>query len=102
MLRKQLLQAKEDMVKEYHNSNALLYELGGSFTDGFDDCLRKSKPPSWIWTCPRFPLMPKLRPQPVLPTLKVLTSYSWTTLLLILKVEQKPLFKSTRSSLLRT
>lgn len=39
-LRKQLLQAKEDAIKEYCNSNALLYKLGGSFADGFDDCLR--------------------------------------------------------------
>lgn len=39
-LKKQLCQAKEDAIKEYRNSDALLYELGGSFANGFDDCLR--------------------------------------------------------------
>ena len=46
----------------------------------------KSKPPSQIWTCPKFPLMPRLRPQPVLQILKVWMSCSRTTLLLMLKV----------------
>lgn len=40
MLRKQLLQGKADTVKEYRNSKAFLYKLGGSFTDSFDDYLR--------------------------------------------------------------
>ena len=35
--------AKEDAIKEYHDSDALLAELGGSFTDGFDDDLRQVK-----------------------------------------------------------
>ena len=38
-LKKLLCQAKEDAIKEYRNSNALLYELGGSFVDGINDCL---------------------------------------------------------------
>jgi len=42
-LKKQLCQAKEDAIKEYCNSDALLCELGGSFADGFDDCLRQVK-----------------------------------------------------------
>ena len=41
--KKQLRQAKEDAIKEYHNADALLAELGGSFIDGFDDCLRQVK-----------------------------------------------------------
>jgi len=40
---KQLRRAKEDAIKEYHDSDALLFELGGSFADGFDDCLRQVK-----------------------------------------------------------
>lgn len=39
----QLRWAKEEMINEYRNSNAPLYKLGGSFTDGFDDCLRQVK-----------------------------------------------------------
>ena len=39
-LKKLLRQAKKDTIKEYRNSDALLYELGGSFANGFDDCLR--------------------------------------------------------------
>ena len=31
------------MIKEYHNSNVILYELGGSFADSFNDCLRQVK-----------------------------------------------------------
>lgn len=33
----QLRQAKEDAVREYRDSDALLKDLGGSFADGFDD-----------------------------------------------------------------
>ena len=38
-----LRQAKEEAIREYHDSNALLAELGGSFVEGFDDCLRQVK-----------------------------------------------------------
>ena len=38
-----LCQAKEEAIREYHDSNALLAELGGSFAEGFDDCLRQVK-----------------------------------------------------------
>ena len=38
-----LRQAKEDAVQEYHDSNALLKELGGSFVNGFDNCFRQVK-----------------------------------------------------------
>ena len=38
-----LRQAKEDAVQEYHDSNALLKELGGSFANGFDNCFRQVK-----------------------------------------------------------
>lgn len=41
--KKQLCQAKEDAIKEYYNSDDLLYELGNSFSDGFDDCLHQVK-----------------------------------------------------------
>ena len=34
----QLRQAKEDAVREYRDSDALLKELGGSFANDFDDC----------------------------------------------------------------
>lgn len=37
--KKQHCRAKEDMIKEYHDSNTLLNELGSSFANGFDDCL---------------------------------------------------------------
>ena len=39
----QLHQAKEDAVREYHDFDALLKELGGSFADGFDDCFHQVK-----------------------------------------------------------
>ena len=38
-----LRQAKEEVIHEYRNSNALLAKLGGSFAEGFDDCLRQVK-----------------------------------------------------------
>ena len=38
-----LRQAKEEAIREYHDSNALPAELGGSFVEGFDDCLRQVK-----------------------------------------------------------
>ena len=33
-------QAKEDAVWEYHDSNALVKELGSFFANGFDNCFR--------------------------------------------------------------
>ena len=36
----QLHQAKEEAVREYRDSDALLSELGESFVEGFDDALR--------------------------------------------------------------
>ena len=39
----QLHQAKEAMIHEYCNSNALLKELGISYADGFDDAVRQAK-----------------------------------------------------------
>ena len=42
-LKKQLHRAKEDTIKEYRNSDASLYKLGGSFVDGFDNCLHQVK-----------------------------------------------------------
>lgn len=41
--KKQLHWAREDAIKEYRDSDALLAELGGSFADGFDDCLHQVK-----------------------------------------------------------
>ena len=40
-----LRQAKEVAVREYHDSDALLSELGDSFLQGFDDALRQVKMP---------------------------------------------------------
>ena len=31
------------MIREYRDSDALLAKLGGSFAEGFDDCLRQVK-----------------------------------------------------------
>ena len=42
-LKKKLRQAKEVVVWEYRDSDALLGELGGSFLQGFDDELRQVK-----------------------------------------------------------
>lgn len=42
-LRKQVLQAKKDGKTEFYNSDSFLYELGGCFADGFNDCLRQVK-----------------------------------------------------------
>lgn len=38
-----LRHAKADAIKEYRDSDALLCELGTSFSEGFDDCLRQVK-----------------------------------------------------------
>ena len=38
--KKQLHRAKEDKIKEDCDSDAFLAELGDSFADGFDNCLR--------------------------------------------------------------
>ena len=38
-LKGQLRQAKEEAVREYRNSDALLLELGSSFLEGFNDAL---------------------------------------------------------------
>ena len=35
-----LFQVKEEAIHEYRDSDALLAELGGLFTEGFDNCLR--------------------------------------------------------------
>ena len=40
-LKGQLCQAKEEAVREYRDSDALLSELGSSFLEGFDDALRQ-------------------------------------------------------------
>ena len=42
-LKEQLRQAKEVVVREYRDSDALLGKLGGSFLQGFDDALRQLK-----------------------------------------------------------
>ena len=42
-LKKKLRHARDDAVKEYRDSEALLKELGGSFLQGFDDALRQIK-----------------------------------------------------------
>ena len=36
----QLCQAKEAVIHEYHDSNALLEELGTFYADGFNDAIR--------------------------------------------------------------
>ena len=42
-LKDRLRQAKEVVVREYHDSDALLSELGDSFLKGFNDALRQVK-----------------------------------------------------------
>ena len=42
-LKEKFRQAKEVVAREYHDSDALLGELGGSFLQGFDDALRQVK-----------------------------------------------------------
>ena len=42
-MKKQLYQAKGDAIREYRDSNALLYELDGSLADGFNDCFCQVK-----------------------------------------------------------
>ena len=42
-LKDRLRQAKEVVVREYHDSDALLSELGDSFLQGFNDALRQVK-----------------------------------------------------------
>ena len=42
-LKEKLCQAKEVVVQEYRNSDALLGELADSFLQGFDDALRQIK-----------------------------------------------------------
>ena len=40
---KEVHQAKEAVVLEYRDSDALIVELGVSYNDGFDDALRQAK-----------------------------------------------------------
>ena len=42
-LKDQLHQAKEVAICEYRNSDALLFELGDTFLEGFDDALCQVK-----------------------------------------------------------
>ena len=42
-LRKQVRNAKKDAIKEFHDSDAFLYDLGGYFADGFNNCLCQVK-----------------------------------------------------------
>ena len=42
-LKEKLRQAKEVAVREYRDSDALLFELGESFLQGFDDALCQFK-----------------------------------------------------------
>ena len=42
-LQDQLRQAKKVAIHEYRDSDALLFELGDSFLEGFDDALRQVK-----------------------------------------------------------
>ena len=42
-LKEKLRQAKEVVVRQYHDSDALLTELGDSLLQGFDDTLRQVK-----------------------------------------------------------
>lgn len=46
-LEKQLSRAKEDVIQDYCDSNVLVKELDGSFTDGFDDCFCQVKTSFW-------------------------------------------------------
>ena len=78
-LRKQVLQVKEDGKMKFCNSDAFLYELDDFFADGFNDCF----------------------PQPDSSILKALMSCSRTTLLPMLKVMGRLLFKMNKLNLLR-
>ena len=42
-IKDQLCQAKEDVIREYHDSDALLVKLDGSFMDSFDNYFRQVK-----------------------------------------------------------
>ena len=42
-VKEQLCQAKEDVTREYHDSDVFLTELGGTYADGFNDCLCQVK-----------------------------------------------------------
>lgn len=61
-LKKQLYQAKGDAIREYRDSNALLYELDGSLADGFNDCFCQVKASFLTWICPKSLLTPRPRP----------------------------------------
>ena len=61
-LKKQLHQVKGDAIREYRDSDALLYELGGSITDGFNDCFCQVKASFLTWICPKSLLTPRPRP----------------------------------------
>ena len=61
-LKKQLYQAKGDAIREYRDSNALLYELDGSLADGFNDCFCQVKASFLTWICLKSLLTPRPRP----------------------------------------
>ena len=42
-IKDQLRRAKENAIREYHDSNVLLAKLGGSFANSFNDCFHQVK-----------------------------------------------------------
>ena len=64
--KKELHQAKEDVIKEYHDSDAFLVELAVPLPTTSTTASVKSRLPSRIWTSPTSLLIPKARPLPVL------------------------------------
>ena len=90
--KKELHQAKEDAIKEYHDSDAFLAELAVPLLTTSTTASVKSRLPSQIWTYPTSLLIPKARPLPVLQTPRAPTSY--------LQMTPPPTLKVTRKLLL--
>ena len=102
LLRKPILQAKEDEKMEFRNSDAFLYELSvATMLTILMSASFRSRLSSLTWTCLRSLLMSWPKPQPDSSILKVPTSCLRLTPLSTLEVTERPLYKKNRLNLLR-
>ena len=86
----QLRQAKEETVREYRDSNALLSKLGISFLEGFDDAFCQVREAHLDLNFPRLKLKTQSKP-PLCPLLRrTLRSFLLETQPLVTRSQPKP------------
>mgnify|MGYP000897774119 CR=1 FL=1 len=87
---KLLCRAKKDAIKEYRDSDTFLVELGGSFADGFDDCLSQVKASFLNMDLSHITIDVKAKLQPVWLNLKEPMSFLLMISILTLKLTGRP------------